>query len=191
MNNAHSTSSASGTQVRWRYLLAGTVAVVVVVVIVVVFLSGGSNSSTTDAQGRPIPQLTPSASSYRDGQVITVTVGPNKYFAPYARIIILQCGDPGGTTANLPTSSSTCDGNTVPGPSVLVNKDGSFSTTYQKIFALPDPQIGDSPDSVPVCNKTHECVLYVGQNQNNFSAPKVFSAPFTVIPAASAKPSGS
>jgi LPXTG-motif cell wall-anchored protein len=35
-------------------------------------------------------------------------------------------------------------------------------------------------DGLPVCNATHACVLYVGQNQNNFEKPHVWSAPFYV-----------
>ncbi len=189
MSGLPSGAAAVHSRKQRRYLFGVGAFVVAIVVILIVLLSSGSSSS--DPNGRPVVALSPSSSTFHDGQTITVSVGPNKYFAPYARIIMIQCGDEGGTTANLPTNDSTCDGNTSSGHSVLVNKDGSFSTSYQEIFALPDAQIGDSPDSVPVCNKTHLCVLYVGQDQNNFTAPKVFSAPFAVLPATPSKRGGS
>ena len=31
-----------------------------------------------------------------------------------------------------------------------------------------------------VCNQKNMCVLYIGQNQINFRAPKEFSAPFSI-----------
>jgi hypothetical protein len=114
--------------------------------------------------------------------VLRVAVGPNKYFAPYSRIEILECADPGGQVANLPTSDITCDGNTAPSRSILVNQDGSFSTDQYQLYSLPNAVLGEPRDSEPTCNATHMCVLYVGQDQNNFRAPKVFTAPFTVTP---------
>ena len=120
--------------------------------------------------------------TYHNGQTITISVAANKYFAPYSRIIIIQCADAGGSTSNLPVNDSTCDGNTTSGHSILVNKDGSFSTPYQTVFSLPSRALGESPDSIPVCDATHQCVFYIGQDQNHFTAPKIFSAPFTVTP---------
>lgn len=153
-----------------------------ILIVVGLIASSCSSSTSTDLSGHPTAVLTPSSTTYHSGQTISVSVGPNKYFAPFARIIILQCADPGGSSAHLPINDTTCDGNTVPGHSVLVAKDGSFSTTYQQIFSLPNTVLGETPDGRPVCNQTHACVLYVGQDQTNFTQPKIFSAPFTVIP---------
>ena len=153
------------------------------VIMVGLVTSSCSSSPSTDSSGRPTAVLSPSSTTYHSGQTISVSVGPNKYFAPFARIVILQCADPGGSSAHLPINDSTCDGNTVPGHSVLVAKDGSFSTSYQKIFSLPNPVLGETPDGTPVCNRTHACVLYIGQDQTNFTQPKIFSVPFTVTPA--------
>jgi hypothetical protein len=81
----------------------------------------------------------------------------------------------------LPTSVLKCDGNTVQGNSVLVQRNGSFSERGYQVFALPNAsQLGENPDTRPICNSTHACVLYIGQNQEKFTAPKMWSRPFTV-----------
>jgi hypothetical protein len=144
--------------------------------------------STTEPAGASQPTLTvtpgSSSGSYRSGQMVTVSVGPNDYFTPNAKVNILECADPGATRANLPTGVSTCDGNTIQGGTILVNRDGSFSQTAYPIFSLPNAVLGEQANWQPVCNATNACVLYVGQNQEDFTQPKLFSAPFTVIPSA-------
>ena len=152
-------------------------------------LSAGPVAVQAAWAGAAPPQLQVSFSSHgelHDQQTVSVTVGPNDYFSPYAEINIVECADPGGLASNLPIDSTTCDGNTAQGPSILVNKDGSFSESDYPVFAVPDLTIGDSADSTPICNQTHYCVLYVGQNTNDFSLPKVFSVPFLVTAGAGA-----
>lgn len=121
---------------------------------------------------------------FTDGETVTVTVGPNGVFTPNARVNVLECADPGGTAANLPTDDSTCDGNTIQGATVLVHSDGSVSAPNYTLYQLPSAALGEQPNFQPVCNQSSPCVLYVGQDQNNFTQPKMFSAPFTVGPAA-------
>ena len=88
-----------------------------------------------------------------------------------------------GVKANLPTSVSTCDGNTIQGNTILVKKDGSFSEHGFQLFALPNvPTLGELPNGQPVCSQKKSCVLYVGQDQIHFTAPKEFSPPFTIQP---------
>ncbi|HXN62824.1 MAG TPA: hypothetical protein VN886_20425 [Acidimicrobiales bacterium] len=143
--------------------------------------AGCGGSSSDDTAGAPT--LTITSGPYRDGQLVNLSVGPNHYFTKYAEINIVQCADPGGTEANLPRSSASCDGNTAQGPSVLVNANGSFSFHGYEIWALPnESQLDEAPDSQPVCNRTHSCVLYVGQDTNIWTKPKIFSPPFTVTP---------
>jgi hypothetical protein len=96
---------------------------------------------------------------------------------------ILECADPGGSLANLPKSDSTCDGNTIQGNTMLVAANGSASDSNYTIYLLPSAALGEQSNNQPVCNQTNPCVLYVGQNQNDFTAPKVFSTPFTIAPA--------
>ncbi len=121
-----------------------------------------------------------------DGQTITVAVGPNGYFTPHAGVKILECADPGGTQANLPKDDSTCDGNTIQGISILIGSDGSFSDSTYQVYMLPSQTLGEQSNFKPICNQTNDCVLYVGQNQNDFTAPKVFSAPFLISPGSGA-----
>ncbi len=117
-----------------------------------------------------------------NGQTVSVSVGSNGFFTPHARVNILECADPGGSAANLPRDDSTCDGNTIQGTTLLVGGDGSFSDSSYPVYALPSATLGEQGNSQPVCNQTSYCVLYVGQNQNDFTVPKVFSAPFLIAP---------
>jgi hypothetical protein len=119
-----------------------------------------------------------------DGESVSVSIGPNSVFTPSSRVNILECADPGGSVANLPKSDSTCDGNTIQGNTILVAANGSASDQDYTIYLLPSPALGEQSNNQPICNQTNPCVLYVGQNQNDFTAPKVFSTPFTIAPAA-------
>jgi hypothetical protein len=115
-----------------------------------------------------------------NGQTVAVAVGPNAYFTPHAGVNILECADPGGSVADLPKDITACDGNTIQGSTILVAADGSFSVPTYPVYALPSSALGEQSNYKPLCNQTNSCVLYVGQNQNDFTAPKVFSAPFTI-----------
>jgi hypothetical protein len=162
-------------------LIVGAVVVLAAVVALIVALTTGRSSSSGD--GRPVVIMTPApgSSHYHDGQQIEVSVGPNKLYIPYSRVILIQCSDPDGKVANLPKSNIGCDGNTVPGYSTLVNKDGSFSNKLT-LYSLPNTLLGEPADLAPACNLTHACVLLVAEDQTNFAAPKLFSAPFTIVP---------
>ena len=127
------------------------------------------------------PSITITSGPYHNGQLINLSVGPNHFFAPYSRVNVIECADPHGSTKNLPTSDAVCDGNTIQGNTILVKKNGSFSEHGYELFALPNTKtLGEELGDQPVCNTKHPCVLYVGQDQNHFSAPKVFSAPITI-----------
>jgi len=144
-------------------------------------LLGTILAATAGTAGADVPALSITQGPYHEGQLINVSVGPDSFFTPYSRIIIIECADPGGKTKNLPTSALKCDGNTVQGNTVLVQRDGSFSERGYEVFSLPNAsQLGETPDTEPVCNRTHTCVLYIGQNQEKFTAPKMWSRPFTV-----------
>jgi hypothetical protein len=130
------------------------------------------------------PSLTLSPdSNLHNGQSVSLSVGPNGFFTPHSHVNILECADPGGKAANLPKDDSTCDGNTIQGMTVLVAADGSFSASGYTVYSLPSVTLGEQSNDQPVCNATNPCVLFVGQDQNNFTSPKVFSAPFTINPA--------
>lgn len=135
--------------------------------------------------GASTPTLTVSPSTdLHDGESVSVSISPNSVFTPNSRVNILECADPGGSVANLPKSDSTCDGNTIQGNTILVAANGSASDPDYTIYLLPSPALGEQSNNQPVCNQTNPCVLYVGQNQNDFTAPKVFSTAFSIAPAA-------
>jgi hypothetical protein len=127
------------------------------------------------------PSLRITPGPYSAGQMISISVGPNHYFKPYSRINLLECADAGGKPQNLPRNENTCDGNTVQGDTILVGSNGSFSEKMYKLYALPNAsQLGESADTRPKCDQKNACVLYVGENQSNFTWPKEFSHPFTL-----------
>jgi hypothetical protein len=137
--------------------------------------------ATAGLAGATAPTLTITRGPYHDGQLINVSVGPNHYFKPYSRINIIECADPGGKSKNLPTSIDSCDGNTIQGNTILVQRNGSFSERGYQIYALPNAtQLGEMPDTRPICNGRQACVLYIGQNQEKFTAPKIWSPSFTI-----------
>ncbi len=139
----------------------------------------------------PVVTITPVAGasasgSYQDGEVVNITVQRNSVFTPGDKVNVLECADPQGTTANLPKDISGCDGLTIQGDTVLVQPGGAVSLSRYPIYQLPSRTLGEQANAQPVCDRVDECVLYVGQNQNDFTQPKLFSAPFTVTPASGA-----
>lgn len=147
-----------------------------VLAIAIVVVSAPSAYASGSA---PSLELSPS-SGFHDGESIAVSVGANGYFTPHSHVNILECADPGGSVANLPKSISTCDGNTIQGNTVLVGTNGSFSEPAYTLYTLPSSALGEQPNDQPSCDQSNPCVLYVGQNQNDFTAPKVFSSPFSI-----------
>jgi hypothetical protein len=146
-------------------------------VIAAAFIVGTEPS--TSASAIPTLTVTPIAGLH-DAQTVSVSVGPNGYFTPHSHVNILECADPGGTSAKLPKDISTCDGNTIQGDTVLVADDGSFSEPKYTVYRLPSSTLGEQTNNQPVCDQSNRCVLYVGQNQNDFTAPKLFSSAFSI-----------
>ncbi len=155
-----------------------------VVVLVAVIVTVGWHSGVAAAAPEVTVSPAPANGQYHDGQTVSVTVGPNSVFTPHLRVNIIECADPGGTVANHPTSFVDCDGNTIQADSIIVQSDGSFSENAYTLYAIPSAALGESPTNTPVCSTTSECVLFIGEDQNDFSKPKVFSQAFTVTPSA-------
>jgi len=97
---------------------------------------------------------------------------------------IVECAAPGGV---LPGDPSACDGNSIQGDTVLIQPDGSVDYSDYNIYALPDADIGDT-GTVPKCDLSDQCVLYVGLNQNDFTKDGYFTQAFTVNPDPDANP---
>src|SRR5580704_6866076 len=149
------------------------------------------SSVSTEARAAPATPtltITPGAAGhpYASGQSINISVGPSSRFAAYSRIEILECAAPNGV---LPVDDTSCDGNTAQYGSVLVASDGSFAVPAYTIYQLPNSALGEQANHAPKCDRSQGCVLYIGQDQNDFTQPKLFSAAFTVDPSTSPTPS--
>ncbi len=152
-------------------------------------LAGSANASEpvagTEVPGSAVPIGSFTADTpFSSGQVISVVIPANSTFTAGAGISIEECAAPGGV---VPTQPSDCDGITHQGDTVTAGSDGSVDYTDTPpdsgytIYAIPDPSIGDT-GTAPVCNLSNECVLYIGENQNDFTQPHFFSQPFYVTP---------
>jgi hypothetical protein len=149
------------------------------------FASGPKPSSKVQGATVPLGKVNANA-PFASGQVIDVKIPPNSTFRPGAGIKILECGAPHGV---LPTDPSACDGLTIQPDTVLAQRDGSVNytrtatTSGYTVYAVPNyHSLGENKDGSPVCNTTHLCVLYVGQNQLDFTAPHFWSEAFKVSP---------
>jgi hypothetical protein len=143
-----------------------TLVAVAIGTVLVVSSSGAFANSTVT-----IPALYP-----HNFQIITVT---GSGFPPRRQIPtgiqILECADPGGTTANLPTTSASCDGTTQNPGQINTDLNGNFSTPY-RIFELSTKKTSNIN-----CDPTHFCVLWAGEDFNgSFLGIHAFSTPFEV-----------
>ncbi len=144
-------------------------------------VAGCSSSSSASPDGPAVAiNGSTSVSTLRAGQAITVAVGANKTYVPLIAVNIIECSDPGGTVSNLPKTLLHCDENTIQGNSVIAKPNGSIHESGYTLYRLPNSKLGEGKTITPICDATHECVLYVGQDQNDFTKPKIFSAPFFV-----------
>lgn len=123
----------------------------------------------------------------RSQETITVTgTGFPDHAKDPTGMQILECADPGGTTANLPTSNLFCDGSTVNPSQINTDAHGSFTAKYT-VYSLNSTHTSNIS-----CDKSHFCVLWVGVDYNqDFFGPHAFSTPFEVGGTATASSSGS
>lgn len=118
---------------------------------------------------------------YSAGQTIEVTVPANTVLSTTGAVKIIECSDPGGGTAGLPTSVADCDpAETIQGGAITPAADGSFTFKNYQVTNLPDSNL--APTSPITCGTSIDpCVLYIGDNYNNFSGAGYFlSQPFQV-----------
>jgi len=119
---------------------------------------------------------------FDSGQNINVVIPVNSAFASPDNSTakkVVECAAPNGV---VPTLSSACDGLTIQGPTVVAAADGHFTLTSYTVYALPDSvSLGEGAGG-PVCGNTlaTECILYVGDDYNDFTKPHLWSQPFLI-----------
>jgi hypothetical protein len=176
-----------GSKKRFALVIQILGAVLLVAAIVVgVFSSHASATglSTATVTVKLSPGGALATSPLSNHQVIDVSVAPNStlswsslegagFPSGAVTIKVLQCAYTGG---NLPQKPTECEPETL--ESVAgAEQTGSVEVKGYTVYALPDAaDLGASNGTV--CDATHECVLGIFSNQNDFSKPHVFSAPF-------------
>ncbi len=142
-------------------------------------LGSGSTVTTAIQTVGTVTANTP----FSSGQQVDVVIPANTVLNPNLNINIVECEAPGGV---VPTDPSDCDGSTIQGASIRPNSDGSVdlhaeSHSYYTLYALPDlVSLGETSGNT--CNLTNECVLYIGENQGDFTQPHFWSNPFYIAP---------
>ncbi len=102
-------------------------------------------------------------------------------FTKGQKLNIFECADADGLPDDLPTGGTACDGLTINvGPSLIAGTGGTVDETNYEIYQLPSAALFESANGSPVCSATRACLLYIGQNVTDFTAPLVFSQPFYV-----------
>ena len=97
---------------------------------------------------------------------------------------IIECADPGGTIANLPTLPNQCEQGTEDGSSSPKSLDGSFTDTGYQVFDLPDVIFSPTTFTGRCDVAPNQCVIgifSVDPFAGGFSYPRLFSAPFNVV----------
>jgi hypothetical protein len=152
-----------------------------------------SHAAAADLSNGPVTIQTSSGatakSPLQNSQVVNVSVGPNStlsrssleaagFPSGVVGMKVIQCDDPGGQAANLPQNLTSC------APATLVNadnpqQDGSLSVEGFTVYTVPDVAVLGASNGT-MCDAQHECVLGIFSNQEDFSKPHLFSAPFLV-----------
>jgi hypothetical protein len=131
---------------------------------------------------QPVAGAFTAGQPFSSGQTINVVVPANAVFASPDNTKakdIVECSAPNGV---IPTNTTACDGLTIQGPTLLANANGSFTLTGYTVYALPDSiSLGEGTGG-PVCGNTlaTECILYMGDNNNDFTQPHMWSQPFLI-----------
>ncbi len=173
--------------------LAG--ATLVVASVVVAFLPGNASAAVLSngtvvlsVQGAKGPVVATNPLS--GGQMIDITVRANStmdrqsleaagFPSGATPIKVLECSDPGGLSKNLPAKNTGCEPETIDAIAGA-RADGSMVINGFLVLALPYAALGSS--SGTTCDTQNQCVLGIFSNQNDFTKPHIFSAPFNVTP---------
>jgi hypothetical protein len=171
--------------------LAGAVGLLVTVgaalgAITISSAAAPTEGSTVPDSAAPVAPFT-AGTPFSSGQQINIVIPANSLFVATSSVNVVECAAPNGVP---PTQPINCDGNTIQGPTILPNADGSINFQTQgyglyTLYALPDSiSLGESSSNQVTCGDTAatECVLYIGDNQGDFTQPHVFSLPFYIAP---------
>ncbi len=134
-------------------------------------------------------------------QVVDLSVAPNSTLSQSSlesagfpsgavAIKVLECSDLGGQQANLPKQPTDCEPETIDSQAG-VGADGSFFLKGYTIYALPDGADLGVSNGTMCDDAEHQCVLGFFSNQNDFTKPHLFSAPFQVQSTAASNGAGS
>ena len=139
----------------------------------------GSNISNATVPQSGFTASTP----FSSGQQVDVTVPANADLPVNSNVLIVECNAPGGAP---PPDPSYCQGDTIQGVSIHPNPNGSLDlhaqkNVYYSLYALPD-YVSFQETSGPACDLVNDCILYIGDNQNDFTYPHYWSAPFSIAP---------
>jgi hypothetical protein len=142
-----------------------------------VALSGTAGAATQFPNAIVTQGVVAAGTPYSSGQTVSVVVPTNSVLPAGVSVQIIECSAPNGV---LPTLPSQCDTTTVQGDTVLTGTGGTVNYTNYQVYALPSPALGGV--SPIVCGDTAatECVLFIGENYNDFTVPNVFSQPFKI-----------
>src|SRR5580704_12406610 len=121
---------------------------------------------------------------FSSGQHVNLVIPANSAFAAPDNtnsVNVVECAAPNGV---VPMQTAACDNNTIQGGSITPNSDGSFTYTGYPAYALPDSVTLLEGSGGPNCGQTAatECILYIGNNQLDFTQPHLWSAPFFIGP---------
>jgi hypothetical protein len=146
--------------------------------------TGPASGSQITTAAQPVAPFT-AGLPFDSGQVIDLVIPANDIFVSTTAVHAVECAAPNGV---IPTQTSACDGNTL--ATAFPEPDGSLdwvndsaSGNGYTVYNTPDTHIGDSA-SGPQCGNTTstECILYIGDNQLDFTQPHYWSQGFFVNP---------
>jgi hypothetical protein len=149
-----------------------------------------SAGATGPADGTIVPGAAAATGSFTvgipfaSGQNINVVIPANSDFAApnnTKAVNVVECSAPNGV---IPTQTAACDGNTIQLQTILPSADGSFTYSNYTVYALPDSTTLGEQSGGPACGQTAptECILYIGNNQLDFTQPHFWSQPFFIAP---------
>ncbi len=177
-----------------RHVLAALAAGVALALPLALVFSGPASAATLTSSDGTVSLNTSGTitggSPYSSGQIISISVTANStmnqasleaagFTSGAVSIKALECADPGGLVANLPTKLSECQPDTIQSIAGAA-ADGSMTFPSYTVYALPDTiSLGEPSNGTPVCGTDPNfCVIGLFSNQNDFSKPHIFSAPF-------------